>query len=190
MEGLAAYIKSYFEGLSTNDAARLLTYFKPIELKKGDYLCPIDRKCDQLAFVQHGLLRMYALQDGKEVTQWISYAGYFATDLSSFMFDTPARWRIQALTDSTVFSISKADYILLPSVLPEWHHIEKLFVMRCFAMMEDRIFSHLSASAETRYRLFFENHRELFYQVPQQYIASMLGMTPETFSRIRKKQLR
>ena len=68
-------------------------------------------------------------------------------------------------------------------------HLEKLFIVRCFSMMEDRIFSHLSMSAEERYNLFFESNRELFNQVPLQYIASMLGMSPETFSRIRKKQL-
>jgi len=55
--------------------------------------------------------------------------------------------------------------------------------------MEDRIFTHLSMSAAERYAFFFEQHKELFNQVPLQYIASILGMTPETFSRIRKKQL-
>lgn len=55
-------------------------------------------------------------------------------------------------------------------------------------MMEDRIFSHLSTTAEERYNRYFEHHKELFTQVPLQYIASVLGMTPETFSRIRKRQ--
>jgi CRP-like cAMP-binding protein len=67
--------------------------------------------------------------------------------------------------------------------------LEKLFIARCFIMLEDRIFTHLSMTAEERYNFFFENNKELFNQVPLQYIASMLGMTPETFSRIRKKQL-
>ncbi|HEY5823130.1 MAG TPA: cyclic nucleotide-binding protein, partial [Cyclobacteriaceae bacterium] len=66
---------------------------------------------------------------------------------------------------------------------------EKLFMVRCFSIMEDRIFGHLSMSAEERYQFFFNQNKELFNQVPLQYLASMLGMTPETFSRIRKKQL-
>lgn len=61
---------------------------------------------------------------------------------------------------------------------------------KCFTMMEDRIFAHLSMTAEERYQLFFEQNKELFQQVPLQYIASMLGMTPETFSRVRKKLLK
>jgi len=56
-------------------------------------------------------------------------------------------------------------------------------------MLEDRIFSHLSMSAEERYNLFFESNKELFNQVPLQFIASMLGMKPETLSRIRKRKL-
>ncbi len=74
-------------------------------------------------------------------------------------------------------------------LVPKWHELEKMFLVRCFTIMEDRIFSHLSMSAEERYQFFFQHNQELFNQVPQQYLASMLGMTPETFSRIRKKQL-
>jgi CRP-like cAMP-binding protein len=73
--------------------------------------------------------------------------------------------------------------------LPKWHEIEKKFISKCFIMLEDRIFQHLSLSAEELYIAFFENNRQLFREVPLQYIASMLGMTPETFSRVRKKML-
>jgi len=110
-------------------------------------------------------------------------------DLSSFVFDTTSRLSIQALTDTEVYSITKADYKKIGALVPKWHELEKLFIVRCFIMPEERIFSHLSMTAEERYDYFFENNRELFNQVPLQYIASMLGMTPETFSRIRKKQL-
>jgi CRP-like cAMP-binding protein len=71
--------------------------------------------------------------------------------------------------------------------IPKWNELEKLFIINCFSTLEDRIFSHLAMSAEERYQFFFANNKELFNQVPLQYIASMLGMTPETFSRIRKR---
>ena len=134
-------------------------------------------------------MRIYVDIDAKEITQWISSEGNFITDLSSFTFNTPARWTIQALTDTQLYTIQKEDYNKLGELIPEWHQIEKLFIAKCFTILEDRVFSHLSMTAEERYNLFFEQNRELFNQVPLQYIASMLGMTPETFSRIRKKQL-
>ncbi|OGS76943.1 MAG: Crp/Fnr family transcriptional regulator [Candidatus Fluviicola riflensis] len=134
-------------------------------------------------------MRIYVQTEDKEVTQWISTKGYFVTDLAGFVFETPARWTIQALTDVELFTINRSDYVKLGQLIPKWHELEKLFITRCFIILEDRIFTHLSMTAEERYNFFFENNKELFNQVPLQYIASMLGMTPETFSRIRKKQL-
>ena len=73
--------------------------------------------------------------------------------------------------------------------MPIWNELEKKFLVNCFTTLEDRIFSHLSMTAEERYHFFFSQNKELFNLVPLQYIASMLGMTPETFSRIRKKHI-
>jgi len=107
--------------------------------------------------------------------------------LSSFFFETPSRWIIQALVDTELYTISKKDYKTIADLVPKWNEIEKLFLVKCFATMENRIYSHLSMSSQERYDYFFENNRELFSQVPLKYIASMLGMTPETMSRIRIK---
>lgn len=134
-------------------------------------------------------MRVYADIEEREVTQWISSKGYFITDLSSFVFGSPSRWSIQSLVDSEVYTISIEDYSRIGEVVLTWHYLEKLFIVKCFGAMEDRIFSHLSMSAEERYSFFFENNKELFNQVPLKYIASMLGMTPETFSRVRKRYL-
>ena len=73
--------------------------------------------------------------------------------------------------------------------MPSWPMLEKQFIAKCFLVLEDRVFSFLSLSSEERYTLLFESRKELFNQVPLNYIASMLGMTPETLSRIRKKQV-
>ena len=189
MSELEHYIKSYFGVIDADDLQTIVSLFKASTIKKGDFLLEAGKRCDTLSFVQSGLLRMYALTDGKEITQWISTKGYFSTDLSSFVFEAPSRLSIQALVDTEVYSITKADYRKIGDLVHSWHELEKLFLVRCFIILEERIFSHLSMTAEERYAYFFQNNRELFNQVPLQYIASMLGMTPETFSRIRKKQL-
>lgn len=186
---LEQYIKSYFGVVHDDDLSTIVSLFQLETIKKGDFLLQAGKRCDQLSFVRSGLLRMYVLTDGKEITQWISKTGFFTADLSSFIFDTPSRLSIQALVDTEIYSISKADYLKIGERVLMWHELEKLFLIRCFIMLEERVFSHLSMTAEERYDAFFENNKELFNQVPLQYIASMLGMTPETFSRIRKKQL-
>jgi CRP/FNR family transcriptional regulator, anaerobic regulatory protein len=189
MTELETYIQQYF-GVSHTEALNgISALFQFNSIQKGDYLLKTGKRCDQLHFIRSGLLRIYAKDEDKEVTQWISTKGYFSTDLSSFIFDVPARWNIQALTDTDLFSISKTDYRKIGTIVPQWPELEKLFLVKCFTILEDRIFSHLSMLAEERYQLFFDKNPELFNLVPLQYIASMLGMTPETFSRIRKKQV-
>ena len=188
MTELEKYIQSYF-GISQEDLAQVGALFKRQTLKKGDYFLKTGRVCDKLSFIQSGLLRIYVQTPDKEVTQWISTKGYFVTDLASLIFNTPARWTIQALTNIEMYTIDRQGYNSIGNLVPKWHELEKLFIARCFTLLEDRIFSHLSMTAEERYHFFFERNKELFNQVPLQYIASMLGMTPETFSRIRKKSI-
>jgi CRP-like cAMP-binding protein len=189
MTELEQYIKSYFGVVLADELQVISSLFKLTTIKKGEYFLKTGKRCDKLSFIQSGLLRIFVTIDDKEVTQWISKKGYFVTDLSSFVFEKPARWTIQALADSELYTISAADYKKIGNLVPKWHELEKLFIANCFVTLEERVFSHLSMTAEERYSFFFEHNKDLFNQVPLQYIASMLGMTPETFSRIRKKQL-
>ena len=188
MTELEQHIKSYFGVAETNDLNTIVSFFKSTTIKKGDFLLKSGNRCSGLTFVHAGLLRMFANTGTKEVTQWISTQGYFTADLSSFIFETPSRFSIQALADAEASTISRDDYKRLGVLLPKWHEFEKLFLTRYFIMMEQRVFTHLSMTAEERYDSFFEQNKDLFNQVPLNYIASMLGMTPETFSRIRKKR--
>ena len=182
-------LKTSFGLVQSEDLFILSSLFKPETLKKGKFFLKPGRQCDKLSFIQDGILRMFLEKDDKEVTQWIATKGFFLTDVSSLIFEIPARFQIQALTDVELLTINRADYYKIGQLIPAWYKFEKRFLAHYFTMMEDRIFSHLSMTAEERYTFFFENNKELFNQVPLQYIASMLGMTPETFSRIRKKQL-
>jgi hypothetical protein len=68
-----------------------------------------------------------------------------------------------------------------------WAEIEKLFIAKCFMTIEDRVFSFLSMSSEERYEYLSQSKPDLLQHIPLQYLASMLGVTPETLSRIRKK---
>lgn len=189
MTELEQYIRSYFGVVSNKDLQTIVSLFELRIIKKGSFLLKSGRRCDKLCFVQSGLLRMFVTTDGKEVTQWISTQGHFSTDLSSFIFENPSRWNIQALVDTEIYVITKENYQKIGALVPKWHELEKLFLIQCFIALENRVFSHLSMTAKERYDTFFEQNSALFNQVPLQFIASLLGMTPETFSRIRKKRL-
>ncbi len=186
MTELEQYIKLYF-GVADTDLATINALFRLTALKRGDYFLKAGRICDKLSFQKSGLIRVYATTDEKEITQWISSKGYFITDLSGIIFNKSSRYNIHALTDCEFYTISRENYNRLGQLIPRWHELEKLFIAHCFTLLEDRIFTLLSMPAEDRYRQLFEQQKELFNQVPLQYLASMMGMTPETLSRLRKK---
>lgn len=188
MTQLENYIKSFFD-IDEAFVSELATFFKEETIDKNEFHTQFGARHTRLSFVKSGYLRVFRQEDQKEVTQWISSPGEFATDLSTLMFHQPARWNIQAMTDCTCYSISASDYAKIPDQIPNWTTIEKLFISKCFMTIEDRVYSFLSMSAEERYQYFFQYKKELFLNTPQQYIASMLGMSPETLSRIRNKSI-
>ena len=190
MKEIEAYIASYF-GIGGKDFSSIRNLFLNTELKKNDFLLKINQYARSIHFVKNGYLRVFAYSENgqKEVTQWISNQGMFLTDLSSFMFDTPSRWNIQALSDCELYTISKEDYNSIGNYIENWAKLEKLFIAKCFITLENRVFGQLSMTAEEKVKHLMQLNPDIFLQVPLQYIASMLGMTPETLSRVRRKIL-
>lgn len=190
MQNLDHLLQNYFGTLSHEELSVIQPYFREEKLAKNDFFIRSGKICNRLSIVKKGILRVYAVsEDGKEVTQWLAQENFLLTEVSGFFFDQPSRWNIQALTETELLTITKEDYIKLCHDFPRWSEIEKRFIMKCFSMMEDRIFTHLSLTTEQRYNLYFDQNKSLFTQVPLQFIASVLGMSPETFSRIRKHQV-
>lgn len=173
--------------LTDAEIQEAMNYFFPHTYQKNTSLLETGKEANQLFFITAGFIRVHADFDGKEITQWISVPGYFITDLSSWLFNQPARWNFTTLTEVSLFSISKKNYQKLQSKVMHWQEKEKNFMGHCFDQMEQRIFQFLSQNSEERYLAFCKDYAFLFNQVPHQYIASLLGMTPETLSRLRRK---
>ncbi len=190
MTALEQYITIHFHVNQPGELAEVTALFTQVTLEKNEYFLKKGKLCGKFCFIKSGYLRVFATSGENEVTQWIATSGHFGTDFPGFFFGLPARWNIQALESTELFIITREAYKKIETIVPGWAGIERTFLINCLTMMENRIFSHLSMPAEERYRLFFEANQELFNSVPLQYIASMLGMTPETFSRIRRKQTR
>lgn len=165
MNELETYIRSYFDA-SQEDIQQLASFFRNEQLEKGDFHTREGQYNSGLSFVRDGYLRIYSIQKGKEVTQWITSPGEFVTELGSLLFQTTARWHIQALTEVSLYTISAHDYRELPHMLPNWLKLERLFVSKCFMFLEDRVHAFLSLTAEERYEMMYAEKRELFNQVP------------------------
>ncbi|QMV69218.1 Crp/Fnr family transcriptional regulator [Sphingobacterium paramultivorum] len=176
-----------FFPISEASALKLFSNFERIELKRGDYLIKAGDYSSNLFVIESGLIRQYAWSKKGEFTQWIGTRNHFVTDLASFIFDRPSIWNFQCVSDCAVYRLSKSDYQRMESEIVEWNKFEKAFLAKCFCTMEQRISDFICLTAEERYVQYFEQHKLLFQQVPLQYIASVLGMSPETLSRIRAK---
>ena len=148
MTELEQYIKSYFEIISPDELNKVSSLFKLITLKKGEYFLKEGKICNKFCFIKAGHLRVYEIFEDREITQWIATKGHLGTDFSSFFFKQTSRWNIQALESTELFVITKDDYDKIDNAIPQWHELERTFLIKCFTIMESRIFDLLSMTAE------------------------------------------
>ncbi|MDB2606146.1 Crp/Fnr family transcriptional regulator [Zobellia sp.] len=164
----------------------ILSVFEPLEISKGKFFIKSGKTCRQMAFIASGYMRMYDIVDGKEITLWIGSESRFITSLSSFIFETHNIWNIQAITDCELYVINRENHFKLQKTEPKWLEFDNLLLANSFALLEKNMFSQLHTTAKQRFQNLLAAEPELFKNVPLQYIASMLGITPESLSRLRK----
>lgn len=184
-------MEAFFEQVSTmmplGDAARaaLSSVFVRQELPKGRTLLQPGTVCDKLYFIAQGLSRTYYLKDGKDVTDWLSAEGEFAVSIISFVTHRPDRRGIELLEDAVLWAVTSQD---LEALYTQHHEIERLgrlLVTQGCLQLQQRFDDLHFASAAERYQHLLETRPMLLQRVPLSMIASYLGMSPETLSRIR-----
>ncbi|MCH2226037.1 MAG: Crp/Fnr family transcriptional regulator [Crocinitomicaceae bacterium] len=169
---------------------RIVSSFTPKNIEKGEFLLKSGTICREMAFIQTGYLRMFDIADGKEITFWIGSKGKFITSLSSFIFQSENYWNIQAISECTVLTISRHRHFELCKQEPKWLEFDNLLLAHSFALLEKSMFAQLHTTAKQRFEHLLSEEPTLFNNVPLQYIASMLGITPESLSRLRKNLVR
>lgn len=185
MNALKACISGQIS-IGNDSLEAIASMFETIELKRGEYFQKSGTACRKMAFIETGFLRMYDLADGKEITIWIGSSGKFITSLTSFVFQTTSLWNIQAITDCKLHVISRKDHFTLCANEAKWLEFDNLLLAHSFAVLEKSMFAQLHTTAKERFESLLHQEPELFQNVPLQYIASMLGIAPESLSRLRK----
>ena len=155
------------------------------ELTKQEVWQPAGQVSGQLAFVEAGVLRSFVLADEREITNGFFVTGSMAGAFSSFITQTPSDWTVQAMTPCRLISVSHALLQVLYGRHACWLHWGRLLAENQFLHKCQRETSFLRASAAERYEAMREQYPTLEQQVAQYYLASYLGITPETLSRLR-----
>lgn len=165
----------------------IMSHFKPMSIPAGEYFADEGIVCKNIGFITKGYVRTYYEINDQEVTTMVLTKHNIVTAHTSFTLQRPSMSYIQAITDCELLVMSKESMEELYQRFPKWERLGRLITEQVYGYMESRVVDYLSLSPEDRYRKMLENEAKILKHVPLRYIASMLGITPETLSRIRNK---
>src|SRR5690606_26406650 len=144
--------------------------------------------CRHIGFVNFGCLREYTIDNkGNEHIVQFAIEDWWVSDLNSFLSGLPAKYNIDALQDSEVFLLEKSARDELLDKCPKMERFFRLLLAANHIAIHRRVMDSLSTSTEERYLKFIKTYPTLQEQIPQNQIASYLGITPQSLSRIRKE---
>ncbi|MGB4773298.1 MAG: Crp/Fnr family transcriptional regulator [Chitinophagaceae bacterium] len=183
-------VQAYFQnlGFSAEEAGTIASKFVRQELEKNDLFVKEGKTSKQIAFLEKGLLQYYSITDkGEERTTYVTLPNNFAASLLSYLSEIPARENIRAITASVIWTIEKNDMQTLQQDLPAFNSFYIGLLEWQICCIDKGKFDLITLSAEDRYAKMMKEEPEILQQVPLQYIASMMGMTPRHLSRLRGK---
>lgn len=164
------------------------SYLTVKKLRKRQYLLQEGDVCNCVAFVEKGVMRLYRLgDDGAENIIVFATDGSFITDLYSFITNEPTGCNIDAVEDSELVTITRSASDELRKLSAKYQEFVFLKTSEAYIQLERRITSVISLSLEDRYKELLTNFPDIIHRVPQHMIASYMGLTPETLSRVRKR---
>lgn len=164
------------------------TFFTPKKLRKKQYLLQEGDVCKYIAFVEKGILRSYTLDDkGNEHIIQFAFEGWWISDQYSFFTGEPSIYTIDALEDCELLLLSRSSEEQMLEKIPKFERYFRILLQNSLISIQRRLVSNLSHSAEEKYTELIGSCPTIPKRVPQHMMASYLGITPETLSRIRKK---
>ncbi len=175
-------------GINAEEAARITMQQKSRTVEKGEYLLMQGDTCRHSFFVEKGLLRYYAIDaKGKEHILQFAPEGWFITDRESVFFNQPSQYYIQALEAGNILQLDETFFKNLSHQNPQFADFNTRLLHNHIRHLQKRIEQLLSYSAEERYLEFIQLYPDILLRVPQIMVASYLGITPESLSRVRKE---
>ena len=184
MEELWHFIKSMAK-IEDKDLECVLLCFTEVTIKKDDYVLREKHISTSYYFIKSGGVRIWFNKDGKFVTAWLLFENSFFSELASLQLAQPAHFNIQDITDTCLYAIDKNTMEHLYGQFPRWERFGRLIWERAFLKVIDGFISFQTLTAEERYHVAMQQSN-LLQKIPLKQLASYLGITPASLSRIRK----
>lgn len=173
--------------LETHEMAALLSQCNRRQFSKDEFILRQGGRSHYTYFVEQGLLKQYSVdQKGKEHILTFAPENWFVTDRESAYFNRPSLYFIRALEDSTVVLLEEEFINRLAETSNSFMKFNNRLLNNHIRHLQKRITSLLSDTAEERYLSFIQMYPDIMVRVPQAMVASYLGITPESLSRVRK----
>jgi CRP-like cAMP-binding protein len=174
--------------LTDEEFDRSRSFFTPKKIKKQEFLLRAGDICKTVAFVGRGCLRCYSIDEqGEEHVVQFAIEDWWISDLKSFFSGEPSLYNIDALEDSEILTLDRSKREELLLAIPKYERFFRVLGDRHYIATHERIVASLSASAEARYLSFLKSYPTLAQRISQRQIASYLGITSESLSRIRRR---
>jgi CRP-like cAMP-binding protein len=186
-EELLRKLYAQFIRLSKEKWQTLLNAHTQQEFKKGKILSKPGELVQEVHFIISGGIRMYYVKNNREYTCSFCFEGSYLGDYKSMLTSQPSRLYVEAIEDTVVYSLSKENMEELYHHSPEFIQFGKRFAEFLFTEITSRNESFLFETPEERYIQIMDEYPQLIQRIPQYMLASYIGVTPETISRIRKR---
>lgn len=185
-ESLFNYINNFIQ-LSDADISVFDKIIKYRAITKKELIAENGKVCQKILFINNGYFRFFHYDaKGNEITSDFYFAPTFITSYTSFITAAPSLVNVQAMTDTEAIEINKNDLELVYSNYPKFERLGRLIAQQVAINSEKHLFLLLNQTAEIRYKTLLQNNAQYVNTIPLQYIASYLGITQETLSRMRK----
>ena len=161
--------------------------FQKITLKKGDVLLKPNNLVNNQYYISEGCLIAYFVEKtGKEHTVQFAIKDWWISDYTAYFTSEKSIMSIECIQDATIYEVTKENMERLYATIPKLETFFRLKLEKAFASFQKRILGYLSKSATERYKIFREKYPNIEQSVKNYHIASYLGITTESLSRIRK----
>ncbi len=189
MDKLFSYLEQYYR-LTEIEKQLIIKNCNLLQIEKGKHFLEAGIRCHQIGFVAKGILRTYHYDsEGKDITNYFISKGQFATNLKSYNEDMVSDTSIMAEVDSELVVITKEKMVNLSNQITNWDKIVSSILESKLLEKVKYKTEMINQDATTRYLDFLKTHENLVNNVPLSHIASYLGITQYSLSRIRKNLL-